>query len=57
MAAPRHLNVGDTEDLAANKAVSQEFFKLGDDEKDLQGPRTHLTKERPAADSPAPKTP
>mmetsp|Transcript_23284 Transcript_23284/g.55003 ORF Transcript_23284/g.55003 Transcript_23284/m.55003 type:complete len:473 (-) Transcript_23284:52-1470(-) len=29
-----HLNVGDTEDLAANKAVSQEFFKLGDDEKD-----------------------
>ena len=26
--------MGDTEDLAANKAVSQEFFKLGDDEKE-----------------------
>ncbi|CAJ1422033.1 unnamed protein product [Effrenium voratum] len=29
-----HVNVGDTEELAANKAVSQEFFRLGDDEKD-----------------------
>jgi len=29
-----HVNVGQTEELAANKAVSQEFFKLGDDEKD-----------------------
>eukprot|EP00933_Yihiella_yeosuensis_P009726 TRINITY_DN11581_c0_g1_i1.p1 TRINITY_DN11581_c0_g1~~TRINITY_DN11581_c0_g1_i1.p1 ORF type:complete len:505 (-),score=148.76 TRINITY_DN11581_c0_g1_i1:104-1618(-) len=29
-----HVNVGDTEDLSANKAVSQEFFKLDDDEKE-----------------------
>ncbi|CAK9013073.1 DEAD-box ATP-dependent RNA helicase 40 [Durusdinium trenchii] len=29
-----HVNVGETEELAANKAVSQEFFRLGDDEKD-----------------------
>jgi superfamily II DNA/RNA helicase len=29
-----HVNVGETEDLAANKAVSQEFFKLDDDEKE-----------------------
>eukprot|EP00930_Biecheleria_cincta_P055408 TRINITY_DN4172_c0_g2_i3.p1 TRINITY_DN4172_c0_g2~~TRINITY_DN4172_c0_g2_i3.p1 ORF type:complete len:568 (+),score=166.69 TRINITY_DN4172_c0_g2_i3:45-1748(+) len=29
-----HVNVGQTEELAANKAVSQQFFKLGDDEKD-----------------------
>lgn len=32
--SPRHVYVGETEDLAANKAVSQEFFRLGDDEKD-----------------------
>jgi len=31
-----HVNVGETEELAANKAVSQEFFKLSDDEKDLK---------------------
>jgi len=30
-----HVNVGQTEELAANKAVSQQFFKLGDDEKDV----------------------
>ena len=29
-----HVNVGETEELSANKAVSQEFFRLGDDEKD-----------------------
>jgi len=29
-----HVNVGDTDELAANKAVSQEFFALNDDEKD-----------------------
>jgi len=29
-----HINVGETEELAANKAVTQEFFKLDDDEKD-----------------------
>lgn len=29
-----HVNVGDTEELSANKAVSQEFFKLDDDEKE-----------------------
>lgn len=29
-----HVNVGTTEELAANKAVSQEFYKLGDDEKE-----------------------
>lgn len=29
-----HVNVGETEELAANKAVSQEFFKLDDDEKE-----------------------
>jgi superfamily II DNA/RNA helicase len=29
-----HLNVGETEELAANKAVTQEFFKLDDDEKE-----------------------
>lgn len=29
-----HVNVGLSEELAANVAVSQEFFKLGDDEKD-----------------------
>jgi superfamily II DNA/RNA helicase len=28
------INVGETEECAANKAVSQEFFKLDDDEKD-----------------------
>jgi len=31
-----HVNVGETEDLAANKAVSQEFHKLGDDEKEAK---------------------
>jgi superfamily II DNA/RNA helicase len=31
-----HVNVGETEELAANKAVSQEFVKLGDDEKDAK---------------------
>lgn len=30
----KHVNVGETEELAANKAVSQEFFKLDDDEKE-----------------------
>eukprot|EP00441_Pelagodinium_beii_P014265 CAMPEP_0197652788 /NCGR_PEP_ID=MMETSP1338-20131121/34659_1 /TAXON_ID=43686 ORGANISM="Pelagodinium beii, Strain RCC1491" /NCGR_SAMPLE_ID=MMETSP1338 /ASSEMBLY_ACC=CAM_ASM_000754 /LENGTH=482 /DNA_ID=CAMNT_0043227731 /DNA_START=47 /DNA_END=1495 /DNA_ORIENTATION=+ len=29
-----HVNVGQTEELSANKAVSQQFHKLGDDEKD-----------------------
>merc|ERR1719502_2424726 len=29
-----HINVGDTDELAANKAVTQEFFKLDDDEKE-----------------------
>eukprot|EP00929_Paragymnodinium_shiwhaense_P117849 TRINITY_DN8921_c0_g1_i1.p1 TRINITY_DN8921_c0_g1~~TRINITY_DN8921_c0_g1_i1.p1 ORF type:complete len:518 (+),score=181.12 TRINITY_DN8921_c0_g1_i1:104-1657(+) len=29
-----HINVGQTEELAANKAVSQQFFNLGDDEKE-----------------------
>eukprot|EP00927_Polykrikos_kofoidii_P061458 TRINITY_DN5629_c0_g1_i1.p1 TRINITY_DN5629_c0_g1~~TRINITY_DN5629_c0_g1_i1.p1 ORF type:complete len:518 (-),score=94.90 TRINITY_DN5629_c0_g1_i1:95-1648(-) len=29
-----HVNVGETEDLAANKAIRQEFHNLGDDEKD-----------------------
>jgi len=29
-----HVNVGSTEELSANKAVSQEFFKLDDDEKE-----------------------
>jgi len=29
-----HVNVGETEELSANSAVSQEFYKLGDDEKD-----------------------
>jgi len=29
-----HINVGETEELAANKAVSQQFFNLGDDEKE-----------------------
>jgi len=29
-----HVNVGDTEELSANKSVKQEFFKLNDDEKD-----------------------
>mmetsp|Transcript_46448 Transcript_46448/g.108151 ORF Transcript_46448/g.108151 Transcript_46448/m.108151 type:complete len:481 (-) Transcript_46448:65-1507(-) len=29
-----HVNVGDTEDLAANKAVSQEFFEIGDEDKE-----------------------
>mmetsp|Transcript_58781 Transcript_58781/g.140108 ORF Transcript_58781/g.140108 Transcript_58781/m.140108 type:complete len:508 (-) Transcript_58781:84-1607(-) len=29
-----HVNVGETEDLAANKAVSQEFFEIGDDDKE-----------------------
>lgn len=29
-----HVNVGETEELSANKAVSQEFFNLGDDEKE-----------------------
>lgn len=29
-----HVNVGQTEELAANKAVSQQFYKLDDDEKD-----------------------
>merc|ERR1711959_760606 len=28
------VNVGETEELAANKAVTQEFFNLGDDEKE-----------------------
>lgn len=31
-----HVNVGETEELAANKAVSQEFFKLDDDEKEAK---------------------
>jgi len=31
-----HVNVGQTEELAANKAVTQEFHKLGDDEKELK---------------------
>mmetsp|Transcript_79816 Transcript_79816/g.244071 ORF Transcript_79816/g.244071 Transcript_79816/m.244071 type:complete len:238 (-) Transcript_79816:39-752(-) len=31
-----HVNVGQTEDLAANKAVTQEFHKLGDDEKEMK---------------------
>lgn len=29
-----HVNVGETEELSANKAVSQEFYKLDDDEKE-----------------------
>lgn len=29
-----HINVGDTEELSANKAVSQEFYNLDDDEKE-----------------------
>merc|ERR1712139_623716 len=29
-----HINVGDTEELSANKAVTQEFFKLDGDEKE-----------------------
>jgi superfamily II DNA/RNA helicase len=29
-----HVNVGDTDELSANKAVTQEFMKLNDDEKD-----------------------
>merc|ERR1719183_1142413 len=29
-----HVNVGETDELAANKAVTQEFFKLDDDEKE-----------------------
>uniref|UniRef100_A0A7S1J4G4 Probable eukaryotic initiation factor 4A n=1 Tax=Eutreptiella gymnastica TaxID=73025 RepID=A0A7S1J4G4_9EUGL len=29
-----HINVGETEDLAANKAVTQQFFELDDSEKD-----------------------
>jgi len=29
-----HVNVGETEELSANKAVSQEFFPLDDDEKE-----------------------
>lgn len=29
-----HINVGQTEELAANKAVSQEFFRLDDDQKE-----------------------
>merc|ERR1711957_494930 len=29
-----HVNVGETEELSANKAVTQEFFKLDDDEKE-----------------------
>jgi len=31
-----HVNVGETEELAANKAVTQEFFKIGDDEKEVK---------------------
>eukprot|EP00425_Heterocapsa_triquetra_P023007 CAMPEP_0195107080 /NCGR_PEP_ID=MMETSP0448-20130528/81873_1 /TAXON_ID=66468 /ORGANISM="Heterocapsa triquestra, Strain CCMP 448" /LENGTH=505 /DNA_ID=CAMNT_0040143475 /DNA_START=75 /DNA_END=1592 /DNA_ORIENTATION=- len=31
-----HVNVGQTEELAANTAVSQEFYKLDDDEKDTK---------------------
>jgi len=31
-----HINVGHTEELSANKAVTQEFFKLNDDEKEMQ---------------------
>mmetsp|Transcript_53075 Transcript_53075/g.149015 ORF Transcript_53075/g.149015 Transcript_53075/m.149015 type:complete len:238 (-) Transcript_53075:228-941(-) len=31
-----HVNVGQTEELAANKAVTQEFFSLGDDEKEMK---------------------
>jgi ATP-dependent RNA helicase DDX5/DBP2 len=31
-----HVNVGETDELAANKAVSQEFFNLSDDEKDAK---------------------
>jgi len=31
-----HVNVGQTEDLAANRAVSQEFFEIGDDEKEMK---------------------
>lgn len=30
------VNVGQTEELAANKAVSQEFFAIGDDEKEVK---------------------
>jgi superfamily II DNA/RNA helicase len=29
-----HVNVGETDELAANKSVTQEFVKLNDDEKD-----------------------
>jgi superfamily II DNA/RNA helicase len=29
-----HVNVGETEELSANTAISQEFFNLSDDEKD-----------------------
>jgi len=32
--ATTHVNVGETEELSANKAVTQEFFKLDDDEKE-----------------------
>ena len=31
-----HVNVGDTEDLAANKAVAQVFYRKSDDEKENQ---------------------
>jgi len=31
-----HVNVGNTEELSANTAVSQEFYKLDDDEKDTK---------------------
>lgn len=31
-----HINVGDTDELAANKSVTQEFFKRDDDEKENQ---------------------
>jgi len=31
-----HINVGETEDLAANKAISQQFYQLDDDEKEAK---------------------
>ena len=31
-----HINIGETDELAANKMVSQQFFKLDDTEKERQ---------------------
>jgi len=31
-----HVNVGATEELSANKAVTQEFFKIGDEDKEVK---------------------